>query len=236
MEAEVRNIAAWNALLPTGWRIGGWLSGQAQLAGSLRAPTARGEIAVDDLSLRNVIEGVDIKRRQRTRGASRVTPSRSRASPRSPVRARCGPRARDRWRRLRDHRHGVDATLRRDQSRRPLGVIERRRTAERDRQEVALTGKITVDRGRIDITRLDTPKLSDDVVVIRKSRPPAAPAARSAPPNLNLVVDLGDDFRGRGLETFLRGQLTFTSPQGVLNATGNIRTRAAPTARMRSAC
>ena len=227
LEAEVRNIAAWNALLPTGWRIGGRLSGQAQLAGSLRAPTARGEIAVDELSLRNVIEGVDIKQGsgravlagdaiEITRFTAQAGEGTLRATGKGPLAAPFAITATVSMQRF-------AAINRADRSVSLSGDALLSVTA----REVALTGKITVDRGRIDITRLDTPKLSDDVVVIRKSKPPAAPAARSAPPSLNLVVDLGDDFqlRGRGLETFLRGQLTFTSPQGVLNATGNIRTR-----------
>jgi translocation and assembly module TamB len=93
--------------------------------------------------------------------------------------------------------------------------------------ELALSGKIVVDRGRVDISRLDAPALSSDVVVIRKTQNVAVPTSRSTAINLNLVINLGDDFqlRGRGLETFLRGDITLTSPQGQLSATGTIRTR-----------
>jgi len=227
IDAEVRNIAAWNALLPTGWRIAGRLTGQAQLAGTLRAPTARGELALDDFAIRNVIEGVDIKQGsgravlagdaiEITRFSAQAGEGTLRATGKGPLAAPFAITANVTMERF-------AAINRADRSVSLSGDAILSVTAK----EVALTGKITVDRGRIDITRLDTPKLSDDVVVIRKSQPPATPTQRSAPPNLNLVVDLGNDFqlRGRGLETFLRGQLTFTSPQGMLNATGNIRTQ-----------
>jgi translocation and assembly module TamB len=94
-------------------------------------------------------------------------------------------------------------------------------------KKLAIDGQLTVDRGLIDITQLGAPALSDDVVVIRR-RDAAKPAATTSATQvaMNLVLGLGKDLRliGRGIDTRLAGELTLTTPGGVLTAVGNVRT------------
>jgi translocation and assembly module TamB len=63
-------------------------------------------------------------------------------------------------------------------------------------------------------------------VVLRKGDAQRTVAASAAPKvEMSLLVDLGKDLRlkGRGIETRLAGDLTLTTPSGVLTAVGNIR-------------
>ncbi|HET7633544.1 MAG TPA: translocation/assembly module TamB domain-containing protein [Burkholderiales bacterium] len=88
--------------------------------------------------------------------------------------------------------------------------------------ELAVTGKLTADAGRIEVPRQPPPALSDDVVVMGR-----APAAqRRTRFKFDVVVDLGRRlyFTGRGLDTRLAGELHLVSNgSGPLRATGSIR-------------
>ncbi|WP_374625204.1 translocation/assembly module TamB domain-containing protein [Pandoraea sp.] len=104
---------------------------------------------------------------------------------------------------------------------------------------MAVTGKFTIDRARFALPPTSAPKLGDDVVVVRggaqtRTKPPdakeeaarigAKPTSRFSP-HINVVVDLGRDFRfvGGGADLLLRGSMRLQSdPLTPMRATGTI--------------
>ena len=224
--ARMDDLSVWNSLLPTGWRVGGGINGSATLGGTLGEPKVSGALTLANASLRNPIDGVDI-----TRGQGRVAFDGSTLRLEN-VSAQAGKGN------VRVNGQGpVDgktpflmsavfeqfAVLTRVDRRVDIsGQADLSLAAK----QVLINGKLTVDRGLIDITQLGAPTLSDDVVVVRKSDAQRPAAASTSPKvTMNLVVDLGTDMRliGRGIETRLAGDLTLTTPNGVLTAVGNIR-------------
>ena len=226
LRLDVRNMASWNGLMPTAWRLGGALSGAARIAGTLGAPTARGELRASEVSLANVLEGVDIRQ-----GRARVVLADDRVELREFV-AQAGEGS------LSVTGTGTLTSPLRLNARATLDRFAAVRRADRSfvlsgqldldatPQSVAIAGEVRVDRGRIDISRLDAPRLSDDVIVVRRSAPPAERGPRVAGPRLDLRVRLGNDvvLYGQGLETRLEGELRLTGSGGDLAARGAIRT------------
>ncbi len=226
VQARMDDLSVWNSVLPTGWRVAGGVNGSASLGGTLGAPTASGALTLANASLRNALEGVDI-----TRGLGRVAFDGNILRLEN-VSAQAGTGS------VRVNGQGpVDgktpflmnavfeqfAVLTRLDRR---VEISGQSSVSLAAKQVLINGKLTVDRGLIDITQLGAPTLSDDVVVLRKSDSPRAASANTAPKVvMNLVVDLGTDLRlkGRGIETRLAGDLTLTTPSGALTAVGNIR-------------
>lgn len=75
---------------------------------------------------------------------------------------------------------------------------------------LSISGNFTVDKGLAELADETAPSLSEDVVILGKTDIVVEPALRIL---LNgLRISLGDNFRlrGRGLDTDLRGALTFT--------------------------
>lgn len=226
IQARIDDLSVWNTLLPTGWRIGGGVNGSASLGGTLGVPTANGALTLVNASVRNAIEGVDITRGQgrlafdgTTLRLDNVTAQAGKGS----VRVTGGGAIDGKTPLVINATFDQFAALGRVDRRVDISGTANLSLAEK---QVMVNGKLTVDRGLIDITQLGAPALSDDVVVIRKSDAQRPVAAGTTPKvMMNLAVDLGKDLRliGRGIETRLVGDLTLTTPSGVLSAVGNIR-------------
>lgn len=93
-----------------------------------------------------------------------------------------------------------------------------------DQKRLQLTGELTADRARIEIPEAGRPTLSDDVVVV--GRPPREKsAARRIPVQLDLKLNLGDDFlfKGAGLDVRLGGQLRVFTVNEALRGEGRIQ-------------
>jgi translocation and assembly module TamB len=227
VQARMDDLSVWNSFLPLGWRLGGGVTGSATLAGTPAAPRARGALLLADLSLRNGVEGVDISRgRGRIEfddrmlrldgvtaqaGAGRVTVNGEGAIDGStPLRLAA----------VFDH---FDALARVDRRVQVSGQAN----LSLGTRALTIDGRLTIDKGLVDIAQIEAPALSEDVVVTRRSDTTRTAPDKPLPRvNMNLTVDLGSDMRliGRGIETRLAGALTLTTPGGVLTANGNIRT------------
>ena len=224
--ARMDDLSVWNSVLPTGWRVGGGVNGNASLGGTLGAPAVNGALTLANASLRNALEGVDI-----TRGQGRIAFDGNTLRLEN-VSAQAGKGT------VRVNGQGpvdgktpfvMSAVFEQFAA---LTRVDRRvdvsgqASLSLAAKQVLINGKLTVDRGLIDITQVGAPTLSDDVVVVRKSDAQrAVVASTAAKVMMNVVVDLGNDLRliGRGIETRLAGDLTLTTPSGVLTAVGNIR-------------
>jgi translocation and assembly module TamB len=89
------------------------------------------------------------------------------------------------------------------------------------------TGALKADAGWIGALATPLPSVSEDVVVVRASRPAAAEPAKKEAIHVDLALGLGDHlyFQGRGLDTRLAGEVHLTGAPGPgLRASGTIRT------------
>jgi len=97
--------------------------------------------------------------------------------------------------------------------------------------QLRIDGKFIVDKALFDLPKSSAPKLSDDVVIVHPSGKTASavPAGEQAAdrfaPVMNIMVDLGNNFRfkGSGADLRLRGDMTVHSePLQTLRATGTL--------------
>jgi translocation and assembly module TamB len=86
-------------------------------------------------------------------------------------------------------------------------VLSGRSTLVRDAKHFQLDGKFRADRASIELPSLDTPTISDDVVILGKTKPSVKSAAAAMPLNVDVEADLGNDFylKGKGLDAQLAG-------------------------------
>ncbi|WP_426336917.1 translocation/assembly module TamB domain-containing protein [Pseudoduganella sp. R-31] len=85
-------------------------------------------------------------------------------------------------------------------------VLSGSSTLVRDAKRFEFDGKFRANRAVIELPSLDTPTISEDVVILGREKPKAA-ASSGLPLNIDLEADLGDDFtlRGKGLDAQLAG-------------------------------
>jgi translocation and assembly module TamB len=226
LRAQLPRIGVWSLLAPPGWRLRGSLAADVRAAGTKGDPQLSGSIAADDLALRSVVDGIEL-RNGRLRAAlqgNRVLVSEFtlhgagerdtggtvlargeaawvKGKPQVQVTAQLS--------RLR-------ASIRSDRQLTVSGNL----AARLDASGTEVNGRLKVDQARLVLPEENEPKLGDDVVVrnspggtLAKARQ-AEPTPAPATPRLVLAVDLdlGDDFqvRGRGLQTRLRGTLALS--------------------------
>jgi translocation and assembly module TamB len=244
LQMRVANLAAWGMWVPPGWRLGGNLQLNAALGGRFGAPELRGEMRGADLSLRNILQGVNL-----TEGVLQASLDGAAARvQRLQFKGGDGRLQLDGEAMLGD---APSARLHLEAERfRLFGRVDRRIVASGSADlrltpsALDLDGRFAVDEGLIDFSAPNAPSLDDDVTV---TRAPAAPAttpspAASAPRNaraepshpalrnarVNLNIGLGDKLRvrGRGLDAGLRGDLRLSTPGGRLAVHGEVRTAA----------
>jgi len=91
-------------------------------------------------------------------------------------------------------------------------------------QRLRLEGELRADRARIEIPEASRPRLSDDVVIVGQP-PRERSAAQRIPLQLDLKLNLGDDFlfKGAGLDARLGGQLRVFTVNEALRGEGRIQ-------------
>ncbi|WP_035373370.1 translocation/assembly module TamB domain-containing protein [Pseudoduganella violaceinigra] len=87
-------------------------------------------------------------------------------------------------------------------------VLSGSSTLVRDAKRFEFDGKFKANRALIELPSLDTPTISEDVVILGREKPKTAPAT-GQPLNIDVEADLGDDFtlRGKGLDAQLAGSV-----------------------------
>jgi translocation and assembly module TamB len=85
-------------------------------------------------------------------------------------------------------------------------VLSGSSTLVRDAKRFEFDGKFRANRAVIELPSLDTPTISEDVVILGRDKPKPS-ATAGLPLNIDLEADLGDDFtlRGKGLDAQLAG-------------------------------
>jgi len=227
---RVADLGIWSAWLPPGWRLGGELRTQADLAGTLGQPQLQGDLRGRNIAVRNRLQGVNLHDGQLIVKLD-------------------GERARIDWLTLKGGEGQLSLTGEaqlgaQPQARLALQAEKFRLVSRVDRMAVAsgqanlvlrpdggqLEGRLRLDEGLYDLSARDAPSLDDDVTVQQEEaeaslgREQAQGLKREF--RLGLELDLGErlQVRGRGLDTQLRGQLRLSSPGGRLAVNGAIRT------------
>lgn len=244
LQAQLPRIGVWSLLAPPGWRLRGSLSADIAIAGTRAQPELSGPLQADDLALRSVVDGIELRNgRLRAKlagqrlvvdefllrgseeggptGGTLLAYGEGTWTPQGPV-----FEANAQLSQLR-------ASIRSDRQLTVSGPM----TARMDREGTTVTGELRIDRARIQIPDETPPRLGEDVVVRnapglpvteeeRKLRPQASEAGgRTA--TLRISIDLGQDFRvsGRGVDTRLAGTVQVVgASRGTPQITGLIRT------------
>lgn len=226
LRAALPRIGVWSLLAPPGWRLRGSLAADVKAGGTRSDPQLSGTLAADDLALRSVVDGIELRNGRlratlqgnRLRvgeftlhGAGEGGTGGTLVASGEAAWVDGGPRvqAAAQLTRLR-------ASIRSDRQLTVSGHL----AALLDASGAAIDGRLKVDQARLVLPEENEPKLGGDVVVrnapagaMPGERQPAPEPATTARPLLAAVdLDLGDDFevRGRGLRTRLRGTLALS--------------------------
>jgi translocation and assembly module TamB len=243
IQAQLPRIGVWSLLAPPGWRLRGSLSADIAVAGTRAQPQLSGPLIADDLALRSVVDGIELRNgRLRAQllgqrlvvsefvlhgseeaGADGGTLAASGEGTWTPA----GPELKVTAQLAR-----LRASIRSDRQLTVSGPV----TARMDRTGTWVEGALAIDRARIRIPDESAPQLGDDVLVRnapglgsteadRAMRPAPTDAGRTL--TLAISFDLGPDFRvsGRGVETRLAGKLQVAGRSlGVPQMTGLVHT------------
>lgn len=247
IQAQLPRIGVWSLLAPPGWRLRGALSADITVAGNRSDPQLTGPLLADDLALRSVVDGIELRngRLRAQLAGRRLVVSEFLLRGGEDNGADGGSllaSGEGEWTaqglvlRANAQLTQLRASIRSDRQLTVSGPLQ----ARMDPAGTVVTGKLVVDRARIVIPDETAPRLGEDVLVRNAPGLPTTEAERSAKPQaqpqstkaartvtLTVSIDLGNDFRvsGRGIDTRLAGDLqvagrSVTAPQ----LTGIVRT------------
>jgi translocation and assembly module TamB len=243
VKAQLPRIGVWSLLAPPGWRLRGSLVADVTVAGTRAVPQLSGRLSADDLALRSVVDGIELRNgrlRAQLAGQKLVVEEfvLHGAAEGGSDGGTLLARGEGEWTpdgpllQVEAQLTQLRASIRSDRQLMVSGPV----SAQMGRGGTVVTGKLTVDRARIVIPDESPPRLGEDVVVRdargvaatqdeRKLRPAPTEAGRTV--TLTLGLDLGSDFRvsGRGVDTRLAGTLEVKGRSlGLPQLTGLIRT------------
>ncbi|MDN0083853.1 translocation/assembly module TamB domain-containing protein [Crenobacter sp. SG2305] len=217
LRAEVPSLAAFSTLMPPSISVAGKLSANVALDGALAQPQLRGRLTGEQLAFFDRATGIRLSDGQLAAqlDGQRVVLERLRfAGGKGEVVASGVMDARDTGPNAQAkvvfNKFGVF-----DKPGRVLVVSGTSELGLSQTKGVVLTGKLRVDRGRIDLPKAGAPTLSDDVVVVGR-KPPEPSSLGKLPITVNLELDLGDRFRfvGQGLDVTLSGLIRVDAKPG----------------------
>ncbi len=228
IDARVPNLGIWSTWVPPGWRLGGQLRTRATVVGRVGEPDYSGEISAQNVSVRNLLLGVDVREGDaliKLQGAEATIERFVLRGGEGTVRISGSSRLAGK----------ADTRLQLQAERfRVLGRIDRQITASGNLQLAGnpeafrLDGKLHVDEGLFELGGSDAPSLDDDVQIRHAGladKPEVPPPPRVQRNQVLAVeIDLGDKLRvrGRGIDTRLSGSLRLTSGNGRPLLTGTV--------------
>ncbi|HMM46659.1 MAG TPA: translocation/assembly module TamB domain-containing protein [Thiobacillaceae bacterium] len=222
-QLEVPDLRLLRPLAPVGTRTDARVDARLVGSGSLAAPRIDGNLVADSIRFRMPDEGIAI-----TDGILRLVLEGDRVRVQEgALKGRSGRVVIAGEAQLRNPEAGLTltfeefaATNRSDRRVVVSGVTQ----LALSRQRLRLEGDLRADRARLEMPEASRPRLSSDVVVVGEP-PRDAREARRIPLDLDLRLDLGNDFlfKGGGLDARLGGQLRVQTPNDVMRAEGRIR-------------
>ncbi|NDY89823.1 translocation/assembly module TamB domain-containing protein [Ideonella livida] len=234
MQGRVASLGVWSAWVPAGWRLGGEVNAQAQLAGTLGQPQLTGTVQGEGLSFRHMLQGLHFQR-----GRVDLTLEGTEIALRALHFESGQGEVNGQGRAWLDGTPRAALTV---QARafQLQGRVDRRLVTSGEIQlalrpdALQARGDLRLDSGYVDVSHGNAPELDDDVELLgADSDATTAPANARAPRRTNLqqdvalTLDLGENFvvRGRGLDSELRGTLRLTTPENRLRLQGEVNTQ-----------
>lgn len=245
---------AWaRRFMGTEWQLDGRLALDAELGGSVSAPTLRGAVTGQGLRLEQRLLGwrfengmlrgeftgdeLRLDELKLLNQSGFVTLSGALRLPREPMVRRPGGKTdfgTGRFRLIAEHLPFTTGPGQRF-------VLSGDTQLALDRDTVTWSGKLTADEGFIELKDLDAPSEPDDLIIVDARKPAAQArggepvASRNVAPrdemvrvNADLQLDLGERFRvqGNGVDAYLRGAIQLQGQlPGVPTATGVVQVR-----------
>jgi translocation and assembly module TamB len=229
IQARVADIGIWGAWVPPGWRMAGELRTRALLSGRFAEPRYTGELSGSKLSVRNLLQGVNVSDGDvlvRLEGDRAVVERFTLKGGDGTLNLTGGATM------------GESLTVHLEAKAnkfRVLGRVDRLAIAsgqvavDFSADLVKVDGRVVLDEAMFDASSSDAPGLDDDVTVRRpgaveevvEDKKGTTPKRGFA---MNLEVGLGEQtrFRGRGIDTGLKGNLRMTTPGGRLDVRGTV--------------
>ncbi|MDO9572181.1 MAG: translocation/assembly module TamB domain-containing protein [Hydrogenophaga sp.] len=227
--AQLPQVGVWSALVPPGWRMRGTLQANAALAGTRGTPQWSGTLKADELGLRSVVDGFAFSNGQlrATLAGDKITIERfSLQGPRGTEpggtleatgtaewRAVEGSALRQPFIELQATASKLRVSNRADRRLTLSGQLN----AQLAGPKLHIRGQLTADSALFVLPDELAPTLSSDVVLRGTFSSPEDPDAVRVQPDVQVDLDLGEQFavRGRGLQTRLSGQLSVRSTPAV---------------------
>lgn len=224
VRAQLPRLGVWSLLAPPGWRLRGSVAADIAIAGTRTQPRLSGPLSADDLALRSVVDGVELRNgrlRAELQGQRLVVREfLLRGSDDGGGGGTLAAYGEGEWTpqglqlQVNAQLTALRASIRSDRQLTVSGAM----AATMDRGGTRLTGDLVVDRAEIRIPDETAPTLGDDVVVRnvpgvaatdveRRLRPAPSDAGRTV--TMAVSIDLGRAFHvaGRGVDTRLEGTL-----------------------------
>ena len=242
IQADLPQVGLWSRLAPPGWRVSGRLQARATLSGTRAQPEWAGRIDATELALRSLLDGIDFsdgRLSARLSGETLTIEMLRLRGAGGEAGGLLSGQGSATWgaRRVADGRAvrepAIDLQLQARQLR-LLARADRRLTLSGDLEarlrgtRLDLTGQLAVDQALLLLPDETTPTLGRDVVVRGTERPPGFGAGAAVQPQVRVGIDLGQNFRVRGLgiDTHLTGhlQVAASPAQSAPQLTGQVNT------------
>ena len=222
LRARLPQMAAWSALAPPGWRLRGSARADVDIGGNRANPRLSGTLAADDLALRSVADGVQLtggRLRARLDGARllldeltlRGAAGAGQGGGALHASGQAGWTGSRMQASLAITLDQLRASLRAD---RQITLSGQLQTAL-DGRQLQADGRLRVERARIQLPDENAPALDSDVTVLGAAgnAPASSPAQSPLAVAARVQIDLGDDFRlrGMGIDTQLAGVLALAA-------------------------
>ncbi|WP_434779576.1 translocation/assembly module TamB domain-containing protein [Neisseria sp. Ec49-e6-T10] len=221
---EVPDFSAFKLFVPIGTEVAGKLEANLGLGGSIAQPNLNGTINADNLMYRERNLGIRLingSLRTRVSGQKLTLDSLKFATKRGTLEAKGHVQLVNNQPNI-----DIDVLLDRfnlfDRPNRVLVLSGNTHLFFEQAKGVELKGDLKVDFARIDLPKVGTPSLSDDVEVVGRPKEDT----KALPIFINLGLDLNDRFRftGMGLNVLLGGKMNVNSrPQEPMKAMGQVR-------------
>ncbi len=191
-----------------GLELDGALKGTMAGSGTVAAPSLNGGVNGSGLVVNWAEQGVRLKNGQLAASIAGEQLTLQRLH----FEGRTGSMDADGWARLANNEATLQLKLKADKLEalsRPdrTLVLSGTSTLVRDAKHFALEGKFRADRADIELPDENSPTISDDVVILGRTKPTLKEKAEAMPLGVDLEADLGRDFRlrGKGLDAYLGG-------------------------------
>jgi translocation and assembly module TamB len=220
LQAEFSRLGIWSVLAPPGWRMRGQLAVDTRIGGRRDAPELSGSLRGSELALYSVLDGVALSKGEFLANLQGNRMQLERFSIQGEGGGALSAQGQLDWRgsqpemRITADIQKLMVSRRADRQVMVSGQLQSTLSG----QQLALDGKLGIDRARILLPESSAPTLGDDVHIVDPAQAEAQAAVASGQnaitPRINVSLDLGRDFtlKGYGINTELRGLLKASSP------------------------